>query len=107
MKKILTLLIIFSVSQLATLNVLAGSDGSLEINTTVREKNDEVRDCFETINRGVFAFNQGLDKVFFKSHGSQSARKFKNNEGTRSSMVLYVQEVVTRPKILNRTILSN
>ena len=25
-----------------------------------------MKDCFETINRAVFAFNKGLDKIFFK-----------------------------------------
>ena len=29
-------------------------------------KSNEVKDCFEKVNRGVFAFNQGLDKVIFK-----------------------------------------
>ena len=29
-------------------------------------KEVEVNDCFETLNRGIFSFNQGLDKVFFK-----------------------------------------
>ena len=26
----------------------------------------DVKDCFESVNRGIFAFNQGLDKVVFK-----------------------------------------
>ena len=32
------------------------------------KKNDRkiVKDCFEGINRGIFSFNQGLDKVIFK-----------------------------------------
>ena len=29
-------------------------------------RSEEVKDCFETLNRGIFAFNQGLDKVVFK-----------------------------------------
>ena len=66
MKKILTVLIIFLVSQLATLNVLAGSDGTLEINNKSKEQSAEVKDCFEPVNRAIFTFNQGLDKVFFK-----------------------------------------
>ena len=35
----------------------------------VRQKNNGqkvVKDCFETVNRGIFAFNQGLDKALFK-----------------------------------------
>ena len=66
MKKIFTILIICLVSQLATFSLLAGSDGSIEINNTAKGKTNEVKDCFETVNRGIFAFNQGLDKVFFK-----------------------------------------
>ena len=66
MKKILTVLIIFLVSQLSTLNVLAGSDGTLEINNETKEQSTEVKDCFEPVNRAIFTFNQGLDKVFFK-----------------------------------------
>jgi len=29
-------------------------------------KAEEVKDCFEKVNRGIFAFNQGLDKAVFK-----------------------------------------
>ena len=66
MKKILTVLLIFLFSQLAILNVLAGSDGTLEINNKSKEQSAEVKDCFEPVNRAIFTFNQGLDKVFFK-----------------------------------------
>ena len=66
MKKILTLFIIAVISQVFTLSSYAGSDGTLEINTNTKEQSAEVKDCFETVNRGIFAFNQGLDKIFFK-----------------------------------------
>ena len=66
MKKILTVLIILIFSQILMLKVLAGSDGDLEIKNKKTEKSIEVKDCFETVNRGIFAFNQGLDKIFFK-----------------------------------------
>ena len=68
MKKILTVFIISLITQLFTLSSFAGSDGSLEINNKndAKEQNSEVKDCFETVNRGIFAFNQGLDKIFFK-----------------------------------------
>ena len=66
MKKILTILIITLISQVYILSTHAGSDGSLEINNEKKEQSAEVKDCFETINRGIFAFNQGLDKIFFK-----------------------------------------
>ena len=65
MKKIL-IISIFLLSQLLTFNVFAGSDGTLEIKNKTKESASEVKDCFETINRGIFAFNQGLDKIFFK-----------------------------------------
>ena len=44
--------------------VNAGSDGSLEIEN--KSSSGEINDCFEKVNRGIFAFNQGLDKVIFK-----------------------------------------
>tara|TARA_B100001173_G_scaffold309503_1_gene322018 strand:+ start:83 stop:886 length:804 start_codon:yes stop_codon:yes gene_type:complete len=66
MKKILAVFVIFMISQLVTLGVFAGSDGTLEINNKDKEQKSEIKDCFETVNRGIFAFNQGLDKVFFK-----------------------------------------
>ena len=66
MKKILTLLITLILSQTLMLKVLAGSDGDLDIKNNKTEKSIGVKDCFETVNRGIFAFNQGLDKIFFK-----------------------------------------
>ena len=66
MKKILTVLIILIFSQILMLKVLAGSDGNLEIKNKKTGQSVEVKDCFETVNRGIFAFNQGLDKIFFK-----------------------------------------
>ena len=43
-------------------SALAGSDGDLQISN----KTKPVKDCFETLNRATFAFNQGLDKALFK-----------------------------------------
>ena len=42
----------------------AGSDGENELSKT---KNGEVKDCFETLNRGIFAFNKRL-MVQFSNH---------------------------------------
>ena len=39
---------------------MAGSDGQNELS---KETNGEVKDCFETVNRGIFAFNQLLDNI--------------------------------------------
>tara|TARA_B100000401_G_scaffold106357_1_gene69033 strand:- start:593 stop:1336 length:744 start_codon:yes stop_codon:yes gene_type:complete len=47
------------------LNAIADSDGEVEISSKKNE-NQNVKDCFESVNRGTFAFNQGLDKVIFK-----------------------------------------
>ena len=46
-----------------TLNVQAGSDGELLLK---KNSPDEVKDCFEGINRATFAFNQALDGIIFK-----------------------------------------
>ena len=66
MKKILILFIISIIPNVLTINAFAGSDGNLEISKKNKKQNIEVKDCFETVNRGIFAFNQGLDKIFFK-----------------------------------------
>ena len=44
-------------------SVNAGTDG---VNELTNKKSKNVKDCFETLNRGTFALNQGLDKVIFK-----------------------------------------
>ncbi len=68
MKKLLTILTISIISQIISLNSFAGSDGSVEMKKVDKtlETTSEIKDCFETVNRGIFAFNQGLDKIFFK-----------------------------------------
>ena len=53
MKRIKTVLFALLVVQLLVVNQ-ANSD------------ENEVKDCFETLNRATFAFNMGLDKVIFK-----------------------------------------
>ena len=51
---------ILILSTLISSSAIAGSDGKNEMS---KNSNGEVKDCFETINRGVFAFNQVLDNV--------------------------------------------
>jgi phospholipid-binding lipoprotein MlaA len=46
-----------------TLNVSAGTDGELLLK---KNEPSEVKDCFETLNRGTFAFNQALDGAIIK-----------------------------------------
>ena len=41
----------------------AGSDGQNELS---KNTNGEVKDCFETVNRGIFAFNQAIDGLIFE-----------------------------------------
>ena len=42
---------------------MAGSDGQNELS---KNKNGEIKDCFETVNRGIFAFNQAIDGLIFE-----------------------------------------
>ena len=44
-------------------NVNAGTDGE---NSLSKENTGVVKDCFEKVNRGIFAFNQGLDTALFE-----------------------------------------
>ncbi len=42
---------------------LAGSDGQNELS---KDSNGNVKDCFETVNRSIFAFNEGLRNIVFE-----------------------------------------
>ena len=66
MKKFFSIVILVIFSQFQLLNVIAASDGEVEISSKKNNSQQEVKDCFESVNRGIFAFNQGLDKVIFK-----------------------------------------
>ena len=44
-------------------NVCADTDGE---NILLKKNSGDVKDCFESINRSTFSFNQGLDKAIFK-----------------------------------------
>ena len=57
-----TLVILFLSLSIFT-SSFAGSDGENELSKT---KNGEVKDCFETLNRGIFAFNQAIDGTIFE-----------------------------------------
>ena len=65
MKRLFSILILAMFCQLQILNAIAASDGEVEISSK-KTNNGVVKDCFESVNRGIFAFNQGLDKVIFK-----------------------------------------
>ena len=62
MKKIF-IIILVTITLTFSLSAMAGSDGN---NEQSENKSKPVKDCFEGLNRGVFALNQGLDKVIFK-----------------------------------------
>lgn len=66
MKKLFSIVILILFSQFQMMNAVAGSDGETEISSNKNNNQAEVKDCFESINRGIFAFNQGLDKAVFK-----------------------------------------
>ena len=61
MKKILILTLLGILLNFT--NLSAGTDGE---NTLSNNNTKQVKDCFEGLNRGIFAFNQGLDKAIFK-----------------------------------------
>ena len=44
--------------------VSAGTDG--EISLSKKNQPEKVKDCFEKLNRGIFAFNQALDDAIFE-----------------------------------------
>ena len=57
------LLLIISIILLSAFNANAGSDGELILK---KNQPSEIKDCFESLNRATFAFNQALDGVLFK-----------------------------------------
>ncbi len=61
MKKIL--IIAASVLFLGISNVSAGTDGENSLST---KNSGQATDCFEKVNRGIFAFNQTLDGAIFE-----------------------------------------
>ena len=61
MKNFISILII---SLFFTFNVNADTDGEITISQNVDNK--EVKDCFEPVNRGIFAFNRAIDGLVFK-----------------------------------------
>ena len=58
------IILIFFLSILFSATANAGADGD----NSLKSKNQpgEVKDCFEKVNRGIFAFNQALDSAIFE-----------------------------------------
>ena len=96
MKRLFSIIIIIVFSQFQYLNAIADSDGEVEVSS--KENNyKEVKDCFESVNRGIFAFNQGLDKIIFKPL-SKGYRKLPQPVRSGTSNVLSnLGNVVTIP----------
>ena len=57
------LVIVFISLFLIAFNAYAGSDGELVLK---KDKPEEIKDCFEKLNRATFKFNQSLDKAIIK-----------------------------------------
>jgi len=57
------ILIITLTALMVTLSANAGTDGE---NNLSKKNSTQVKDCFEKLNRGTFALNQGLDKAILK-----------------------------------------
>ena len=60
MKKIFIVIIL---AIFLPLSAIAGSDGE---NTLSKKQNKPVKDCFEGLNRGIFAFNKVIDDIVFE-----------------------------------------
>ena len=56
-------LVIVFISLLIAFNAYAGSDGELVLK---KDEPEEIKDCFEKLNRATFKFNQSLDKAIIK-----------------------------------------
>ena len=65
MNKFLSVFLILIISSLSN-PAYSGDDGKIKLNGKKDNGYVEVKDCFEKVNRGIFAFNQALDKVIFK-----------------------------------------
>jgi len=74
-------------------NVSAGTDGELKLS----KNSKPTKDCFESLNRGTFALNQGLDKVIFKPI-AKAYRGLPSNIRTGTSNVLInLSSLITVP----------
>ena len=60
----LTLILIIFLYTLLSVAAKAGADGENSIAS--KNQPEKVNDCFEKVNRGIFAFNQALDKTIFE-----------------------------------------
>jgi len=99
MKKFLSIFIITLFFESLAFSAFAGSDGTVQLNkkNDSKQENTEVKDCFETVNRGIFAFNQGLDKIFFKPVAKVYKKLPKPIRSGTSNALNNLSNVVTIP----------
>ena len=97
MKRFLSLILIILISQFQIVNfATAGEDGTLAMSDKKKSK-AETKDCFESLNRGIFAFNQGLDKVIFKPLAKGYITLPKPIRSGTSNVLSNISNVVTIP----------
>jgi len=97
MKRILSLILIILLSQFQIVNfATAGQDGTLTLNDKNKSQG-EIKECFEKLNRGMFAFNQGLDKALFKPLAKGYRTLPKPVRSGTSNVLSNITNVVTIP----------
>ena len=81
------------ISAMLASGVNAGTDGEKRLS----KKPEEVKDCFEGLNRATFSLNQGLDKVIFKPV-AKGYRSLPSSVRTGTSNVLVnISSLITVP----------
>ena len=102
MKKIFICFLTFLILQLQVVLSFAGSDGTLDLSKKNGNSNnvEEVKDCFEPINRATFAFNQGIDKIFFKPVAKVYRKLPQPLRSGTSNVLSNLSNVVTIPNNL-------
>ncbi len=96
MKKFISILLIIIFSIYSNL-AIAGSDGNNELTSKKNNNTKDVKDCFEKLNRGVFAFNQGLDKILFKPLAKGYRTLPSPMRSATSNVLTNISNVVTVP----------
>ena len=87
-------LILIFLSFLITFNAQSSSDGTNEMS---KKNSGEVKDCFESLNRGIFAFNQALDTLIIEPVAKGYRYLPKPIRNGTSNVLNYISLVVTIP----------
>ena len=79
---------------LLAFNANAGSDGELVLK---KNQPQEIKDCFEMLNRATFSFNQGLDRALIKPI-AKGYRKLPNTiQRSTKNVVTNLSNLITIP----------